>query len=281
MEEFALKQKVPSKKGWMGEPEVIETKEGPMAQHVLQVASAQTGPQNTDFTAWNETEIREFLERRGEDYDDCKCFEDLVSRAVECERNTGPATRGGAGMHTETAMHIEEEEEDPLDAFMKEIEQQDIDVIPKKKSVERCDQDDPGAEFMASGAYANSLTKKHEASSADDTTRDDNEKGDVGTLAPVKHDFMSYEPFEKDFYEEVKELANLDAHAVVARRKALEIGTYGGDVPCPVDAFAQCGFDARMIQNIENAGYISPTAIQAQAIPAILSGRDVMVCGEV
>ena len=39
----------------------------------------------------------------------------------------------------------------------------------------------------------------------------------------------------------------------------------------------QCGFDAPLTQAIAKAGYERPTAIQAQALPAALSGRDVLV----
>ena len=41
----------------------------------------------------------------------------------------------------------------------------------------------------------------------------------------------------------------------------------------------QCGFDASLSQAIAKAGYERPTAIQAQALPAALSGRDVLVRG--
>lgn len=39
----------------------------------------------------------------------------------------------------------------------------------------------------------------------------------------------------------------------------------------------QCGFGAPLAAAIAKAGYQQPTAIQAQALPAALSGRDVLV----
>ena len=43
----------------------------------------------TDFTSWSEKEIIAFLDRRGEDYEDCIDAFALVARAQECEHNTG------------------------------------------------------------------------------------------------------------------------------------------------------------------------------------------------
>ena len=51
----------------------------------------------------------------------------------------------------------------------------------------------------------------------------------------------------------------------------------GFDAPKPVRAFEQCGFDIALMAVIKKAGYTAPTPIQAQALPAALSGRDVLV----
>lgn len=42
----------------------------------FEAAAAAVG---TDFSAWSEGEVRAFLEQRGEDYEDCRTFEALVS----------------------------------------------------------------------------------------------------------------------------------------------------------------------------------------------------------
>jgi hypothetical protein len=60
--------------------------------------------------------LQAFLDERGEDYDDCIEKHELVKRARDCERSTGPPKPKGAAQEEE-----EEEEEDPLDAFMKDI----------------------------------------------------------------------------------------------------------------------------------------------------------------
>ena len=60
-------------------------------------------------------------------------------------------------------------------------------------------------------------------------------------------------------------------------RRQLGVRVSGFDPPRPVQTFAQCGFDATVMAAIARAGYDVPTAIQAQALPAALSGRDVLV----
>lgn len=60
-------------------------------------------------------------------------------------------------------------------------------------------------------------------------------------------------------------------------RRQLGVRVSGFDAPRPVRSFAQCGFDAPLAAAITRAGFKQPTAIQAQALPAALSGRDVLV----
>ena len=44
--------------------------------------------------------------------------------------------------------------------------------------------------------------------------------------------------------------------------------------------FSELAIDHRILQAIEEYGYTTPTPIQAQAIPAILAGNDVMGCAQ-
>lgn len=62
-------------------------------------------------------------------------------------------------------------------------------------------------------------------------------------------------------------------------RASLQIHVSGFDPPRPIKSFGQAGFDHLLLGAIKKAGYEAPTAIQAQALPAILSGRDVLVRG--
>ena len=59
-------------------------------------------------------------------------------------------------------------------------------------------------------------------------------------------------------------------------RRQLGMRVSGFDAPKPIKLFVHCGFDAPLAAAIAKAGYAQPTAIQAQALPAALSGRDVL-----
>ena len=56
----------------------------------------------------------------------------------------------------------------------------------------------------------------------------------------------------------------------------MEIRVKGPDVPKPIVSFAHLNFDEAMIQSITKKGFEKPTAIQCQALPCLLSGRDVI-----
>lgn len=59
-------------------------------------------------------------------------------------------------------------------------------------------------------------------------------------------------------------------------RNELEIKVRGKNCPRPLQKWTQCGFSVRMLQLIQKHGYAEPFAIQRQALPAIMSGRDVI-----
>ncbi|KAB2068641.1 hypothetical protein ES319_A08G045600v1 [Gossypium barbadense] len=59
-------------------------------------------------------------------------------------------------------------------------------------------------------------------------------------------------------------------------RKSLAIRVSGFDVPRPVKTFEDCGFAPELMRAIAKQGYEKPTTIQCQALPIVLSGRDVI-----
>ena len=48
----------------------------------------------------------------------------------------------------------------------------------------------------------------------------------------------------------------------------------GKDIPKPVRNWNQCGLSSRVLEVLRKAGYARPMPIQAQALPAIMAGRD-------
>ncbi|XP_062909361.1 probable ATP-dependent RNA helicase DDX46 isoform X2 [Mobula hypostoma] len=96
-------------------------------------------------------------------------------------------------------------------------------------------------------------------------------------LEPVDHGKIKYEPFRKNFYVEVPELAKMSAEEVNTYRLELEgIAVRGKGCPKPIKSWVQCGISMKILGSLKKQGYEKPTPIQAQAIPAIMCGRDLI-----
>uniref|UniRef100_S4PEY5 Probable ATP-dependent RNA helicase DDX46 n=3 Tax=Pararge aegeria TaxID=116150 RepID=S4PEY5_9NEOP len=84
-------------------------------------------------------------------------------------------------------------------------------------------------------------------------------------------------PFRKAFYTEVSELARMSLEEVEAYRTELEgIRVKGKGCPKPIKSWAHCGISKKELEILKKLGFEKPTPIQAQAIPAIMSGRDLI-----
>ena len=97
-------------------------------------------------------------------------------------------------------------------------------------------------------------------------------------LADVDHSKIAYEPFRKDFYMEPPELAKLTPSEVDQLRIDLDgIVVRGVKCPKPVEKWSQFGMPPGIQEVVKRfLKYERPTPIQSQAIPAIMSGRDVI-----
>uniref|UniRef100_A0A668AGD7 Probable ATP-dependent RNA helicase DDX46 n=1 Tax=Myripristis murdjan TaxID=586833 RepID=A0A668AGD7_9TELE len=96
-------------------------------------------------------------------------------------------------------------------------------------------------------------------------------------LEPVDHQKIQYEPYRKNFYVEVPELAKMTTEEVNAFRMELEgITVKGKGCPKPIKTWVQCGTSMKILNALKKHSYEKPTPIQAQAIPAIMSGRDLI-----
>ena len=97
----------------------------------------------------------------------------------------------------------------------------------------------------------------------------------------MDHDDILYSDFERCFYAAPPDLAALSEADVALRRAALDVRVLGGGPAvalAPVARFGQCGFDAEVLRALRARGFESPTAVQAAALPVVLSGRDVLAC---
>lgn len=168
------------------------------------------------------------------------------------------------------------EEEDELDAYMAELEKAEA----LKTRSELIDQD------STSEDEGDNL-----GGNKDDETVEDIEadlKATIaGTKAPANKTTkmlneiakrkIDYPDFTKNFYVEVPELTRLSEDDVKELRLSLEnIKVIGKSCPKPVLSWAHCGLSKKIMDVLKKCQYSHPTPIQAQAIPAIMSGRDVI-----
>lgn len=96
-------------------------------------------------------------------------------------------------------------------------------------------------------------------------------------LGFINHEKESYLSFKKSFYKEVSSISEMTEDEVKEHRKSMDgIKVRGRKCPRPIKSWTQCGLDPRILVTIKSCEYEKPTPIQAQSIPAIMSGRDVI-----
>lgn len=96
-------------------------------------------------------------------------------------------------------------------------------------------------------------------------------------LPAINHAKVAYHAFRKGFYHEPSELSEMTEEEVADLRLELDgIKIRGIDAPKPVQKWSQCGLGVQSLEVIRKLGYEKPTSIQTQAIPSIMSGRDVI-----
>lgn len=97
-------------------------------------------------------------------------------------------------------------------------------------------------------------------------------------LDDVDHDEIQYHSFRKDFYTEPTEILKLLEEEVANLRLKLDgIKVRGVNCTRPIIRWSQLGLPSTIMSIIEGKlNYLLPSSIQAQAIPAIMSGRDII-----
>ncbi|KAK3151425.1 hypothetical protein QOZ80_3AG0245700 [Eleusine coracana subsp. coracana] len=209
-----------------------------------------------------------------------------------------------AGATAEGGKAGDDEEIDPLDAFMAEI-QEEIRAPPpppKPEALRRADsdedEDDPVESFLRSKKDAglalaadamragyDSDEEVYAAAKAVDAgmmdyDSDDNpivvDKKKIEPIPPLDHSTIEYDDFNKDFYEEKPSISGMSDQEVADYMKSLAIRVSGFDVPRPIKNFQDCGFPVLLMNAIAKQSYEKPTTIQCQALPIVLSGRDII-----
>lgn len=96
-------------------------------------------------------------------------------------------------------------------------------------------------------------------------------------IPTIDYSKVEYTPARKNFWVEPHELSQLTEAEVAELRLDLDgIKVSGKDVPRPVQKWSHCGLTSTIIEVVEKLGFDKPTPIQMQALPVIMSGRDVI-----
>lgn len=169
----------------------------------------------------------------------------------------------------------ESQEEDELEAYMAKLDA-DADRHNKKLKIESKSfdsDDDIGVALIESAAVEDIEADLAAAMAGSNASVNKTTK----KLNQLSRRDVTYAPFRKDFYVEVPELARMTDEEVKDLRVSLEnIKVIGKSCPKPAMCWAHCGLSKKVMGVLKKLNYSSPTPIQAQAVPAIMSGRDVI-----
>lgn len=96
-------------------------------------------------------------------------------------------------------------------------------------------------------------------------------------LQVVNHSKIEYEPFRKDFFVEPVEMAEKSEQEIDELRLEFDgIKVRGVKCPRPFTRWSHCGLPSPVMDVVRKLKFERPFSIQAQSIPAIMSGRDVI-----
>lgn len=186
------------------------------------------------------------------------------------------------------AMEVDDEDGvDPLDAFMTEVkaEVKKVNLEDMQKVVgaqggrSRIRLDERMAEDGMEDVIESVVPDELDATdlNPEDILALAAKKAKKKELAAVDHGRVRYEPFRKEFYIPPPDIAAMtEEEAEFLRLELDSIKIRGIDCPKPVTKWSHFGLPANCLDVIKRLNYTAPTSIQAQAIPAIMSGRDVI-----
>lgn len=100
-------------------------------------------------------------------------------------------------------------------------------------------------------------------------------------LPAITWDLSQLPRFQKDFYHEHPAVARMSDSEASSFRAEHHISLEGrGPYPKPIRTFEEASFPAYILNEVNQAGFGSPTPIQSQGWPIAMSGRDMVGCAE-
>ena len=206
-----------------------------------------------------------------------------------------PAKRRRFAPPTMAPAPAEAEEVDPLDAYMAGLAEAKP-AAPKaaSKAVQQCDEEsDPAMAYMEMREQRRAEQAARGDGSDEEGAGDDedgmgsservggprkqlkDQKG-MALLEEIDHDAIEYAPFVKELYRPHPTIREMSDEEVGRYREELGVATSGFDVPRPIRLFEHAGFEPSLLRGIKRLGYETPTPIQCVALPAAMSGRDLI-----
>lgn len=188
-------------------------------------------------------------------------------------------------------MEISDDDEDPLDAYMREVNEEvkKINKMAKEPAKEKTglvivtgnvkkqSKEIKKGELIEQNQDGLEYSSEEELEDIKDTAANLAAIKQKKELPKVDHATVEYGTFKKNFYVEVPEIAKMTNEEVEAYRIELEgIAVKGKGCPKPIKTWAQCGVSKKEMDVLKKLNFEKPTPIQCQAIPAIMSGRDLI-----
>ncbi|RLN03559.1 hypothetical protein C2845_PM13G01650 [Panicum miliaceum] len=189
---------------------------------------------------------------------------------------------------------MEEDEIDPLDAFMNsmilpevaklESNASSVHGVPASSAVGNSSKDveSTGDKKKAMGRIMQGDSDSDYDDAEEDGAglEDENDeefmkrvkKTKVDKLAVVDHAKVGYQLFRKNFYIEVKDIAKMTSEEVAAYRKQLELKVHGKDVPKPIKIWVQSGQTSKLLDTIKKLGFRETHAYTSASIAVAKTG---------
>ncbi|PSR99416.1 hypothetical protein BD289DRAFT_479549 [Coniella lustricola] len=183
------------------------------------------------------------------------------------------APSAATGVEAEPDSMEVDEDVDPLDAFMGELAEQ---PVPRKaagrNNTAAAPEQEPEVYF--SDDEFDYMDKVEENPGSILAIAAKKKKKDIPMIDYSK---IELNPIRKNFWFEPYELSQMTEAEVQELRLDLDgIKVSGKDVPKPVQKWSHCGLTQPLLNVVDRLGYEKPTPIQMQALPVIMSGRDVI-----
>ena len=167
------------------------------------------------------------------------------------------------------------DEPQPEESSMKQAKEGTLIKAERKGSVPSLPAVDKETETMDAESDDTSTSEVDEGDDDDDDDDDDDAEKHMAMFKTSKSSKS------KKVQKTVQTAAQRKAEEVAVFRKAMHIRVTGDVIPHPIASFDEMDISNHrmknvLLQNIEKSQYKEPTAVQMQAIPAVLSKRDTL-----